>query len=288
MHTHERTLLASLGFADPDKKNPRHDLACQYLALPENHQRIARLLVSDAPKSVTYKVHDEQEWTFSGTRRYAISVGDPTIEWPISKGDGRYKTTIGFVDVVLPFSRTWADEGEACGWRKAGPVDHAVDLSDLPEKWRPYLAALTDSAWDARNVLVPVKSLAPDLQAGHPDGEVGIIVRLRDGAFVATVPTFQRHKFPRSDSGVSEWSACVEVKIGRVGVGDVLRQVALYREHIDGHRTKWILATPFPFDADDLVTLRSASITHVRLGDKFEQWVAQRTAAPRAEDSPEV
>lgn len=32
MHSSDRTLLASLGFADPDKKDKRHTLACQYLA----------------------------------------------------------------------------------------------------------------------------------------------------------------------------------------------------------------------------------------------------------------
>jgi len=32
MHSHKRTLLASLGFNDPDKKDSRHNLGCQYLA----------------------------------------------------------------------------------------------------------------------------------------------------------------------------------------------------------------------------------------------------------------
>jgi hypothetical protein len=32
MHSHNRTLISSLGFADPDKANPVHDLACQYLS----------------------------------------------------------------------------------------------------------------------------------------------------------------------------------------------------------------------------------------------------------------
>lgn len=35
MHTHDRTLLASLGFADKDKRDRRHTLACQYLCQPE-------------------------------------------------------------------------------------------------------------------------------------------------------------------------------------------------------------------------------------------------------------
>ncbi len=36
MHSHDRTLIAELGFKDPDKGEPEHDLACNYLAsIPE-------------------------------------------------------------------------------------------------------------------------------------------------------------------------------------------------------------------------------------------------------------
>lgn len=39
-HTSDRTLLASLGFSDPDKKDRRHTLACQYLCQPDVAQRL--------------------------------------------------------------------------------------------------------------------------------------------------------------------------------------------------------------------------------------------------------
>jgi len=32
MRSYNRTLLQQMSFADPDKKEPRHDLACQYIA----------------------------------------------------------------------------------------------------------------------------------------------------------------------------------------------------------------------------------------------------------------
>ena len=38
-HTHDKTLLASMSFADPDKRNSLHDLACQYMAASENAMR---------------------------------------------------------------------------------------------------------------------------------------------------------------------------------------------------------------------------------------------------------
>jgi hypothetical protein len=35
MHSFDRTLLAKLGFSDPDSRDRMHDLGCQYLAQPE-------------------------------------------------------------------------------------------------------------------------------------------------------------------------------------------------------------------------------------------------------------
>ena len=39
-HTHDRTLLAQLGFADPDKNDAMHDLVCEYLAEKLEKERI--------------------------------------------------------------------------------------------------------------------------------------------------------------------------------------------------------------------------------------------------------
>lgn len=47
MHANERTLIANLGFSDPDKKNPLHDLACQYLAMDENRLKIANMFARE-------------------------------------------------------------------------------------------------------------------------------------------------------------------------------------------------------------------------------------------------
>lgn len=293
MHAHDRTLLASLGFADPDKKNPRHDLACQYLALSENHEKLARLVVPAAPKNVTYQLPGNLPCGYpsvEATRTYTVSIGSPILEWPITKGEGRYKSTIGFVDAVLPFSRAWTDDGRVSGWVVAEAVEIEIDPLCFPEHVRELAERLTGNEPDHwySSVTVRIETLAADLRKGPPREWVDIRLRRRGDKIVAGVPTFRPYERPYSSHGVGEWAACVEVKIGRAGVGDVLRQVALYREHTDGRHTKWVLATPFPYDADDLATLRAADIAHVRLGERFEQWVARRTGAPRLEDSPEV
>lgn len=52
MHAHERTLLGKMGFKDPDKKDRRHDLACQYLARPEIATRLLPLIPTEGWESV--------------------------------------------------------------------------------------------------------------------------------------------------------------------------------------------------------------------------------------------
>ena len=52
MHAHDRTLLASLGFADRDKQNPRHALACRYLCRPEVAEKLIDGLVEKTKLAV--------------------------------------------------------------------------------------------------------------------------------------------------------------------------------------------------------------------------------------------
>ena len=87
MHSHDRTQIVQYGFGDPDKRNSRHDLACQYLAQKEVAQRLVR-----------------RYWTrLSGeedTATYGIRVRN---EEPLTKGEGQYKTVVGFFDLTYTF-----------------------------------------------------------------------------------------------------------------------------------------------------------------------------------------
>jgi hypothetical protein len=74
MSATDRTLLAILGFQDPDRKDPMHDWACQYLAQPEVLGRLVAPLT----------VYD----------------GSIHLEYHITKGWGQYKQTIGFIDLL--------------------------------------------------------------------------------------------------------------------------------------------------------------------------------------------
>ncbi len=99
----DRTLLAQLGFADPDKGEPRHDLACRYLALRENRLPLWQAVGLDKLRS------DE-------VQRQAPTPQRPSFEVRLATPSGY---TVGFLDVVLPYRvpvlyapTTWDPEPE--------------------------------------------------------------------------------------------------------------------------------------------------------------------------------
>src|SRR3954452_17922824 len=86
MHTHTRTLLAQLGFADSDKQDPRHDLACRYLAQKDVLRKVLREAHKDAR-------HVRE-----------VRVEQVIPEAHIVKGEGQYRSTIGFADLLVRYS----------------------------------------------------------------------------------------------------------------------------------------------------------------------------------------
>ncbi len=81
----DNTMMTRFGFADLDRKLPEHDIACQYIGQQDVLQKMAAQLI----ETVKQKTIDAS--------RLVCSVG---YERPVSKGEGKYKTTIGFIDVV--------------------------------------------------------------------------------------------------------------------------------------------------------------------------------------------
>lgn len=155
-HAHDKTYIASLGFSDPDKKDPRHDLACRYLARPEVYQLILKRFKNYNDKEIILKT---------------------SFEVPLIKGFGDYRTIIGFLDLEL--------------------------LSN-------------------------------------------------------------------------NFKLIIEVKIQKINVSDILRQINFYAEFIPYGVPRYIVATIFPLSKDEIDFLRDSGIMHVFLGSKFDNYVIEQ------------
>src|SRR5262245_42682807 len=65
------------------------------------------------------------------------------------------------------------------------------------------------------------------------------------------------------------WTVAVEVKIGRVPVADVIRQLRFYMTYTRAEL--WALATPWPVNAHEMKSLTDSGIKHILLGDAFDE-----------------
>lgn len=104
-HAHNRTLLSRLGFADPDRKEPRHDLATRYLIQTPQMDALVRTAIDATRRTHAYLFSDDKivRWRTPIARR----------EVALSKGQSSYKTTIGFIDLDLRSRIGWFDgDGE--------------------------------------------------------------------------------------------------------------------------------------------------------------------------------
>lgn len=289
MRSQDRTMLASMGFADPDKGDERHDLACRYLALPENHERLARSLIEPAWKRLSGPGSDKT-WVdgrghveFSFVRSFgSFRIVRPSIEHVLSKGEGQYRTTVGFLDVTLPFK---FDETREGSYRRVVEeqsarvtIEHSIwcDLfpSESPNAFTfvpvpvDKLSSVVDPSVLTRSRGRPARVLFK----GSPGSNDG------DGVLVS-IPQYREDTVPRTECHEHHCRIVVEVKTGRVGAGAVLRQIKLYRQFYEADF--WVLATPYQLLPDDVATLHAEGIKHIRLGPKFDAWVTAR-----AKDAP--
>jgi hypothetical protein len=248
MHTHDRTFISSLGFADPDKHEPLHDLACAYISLPD----IAKKIMGKEPTSGEAKFQnttvvgnggtsDEYRCIWTGTLRRGVTYAH-SLEVPIVKGEGKFQTTIGFVDAVLqrnaesrfygtcqPLERDWDVDGERA-WKSKEP--YSVDGDGGDELWGAVPAKLRPKSYSDEQLIVGV-----------------------------------------------------EVKIRSVPVGDLLRQLKLYMGHVGRGFSiervdRWVAVLRYNIDDDYYRTLESEGVHVVRLGEAFGAWLAARKKTP--------
>jgi hypothetical protein len=252
MHAYDRTLLARLGFDDPDKRDMKHDLACQYLVQPATLGRLTAAILHPliAQRGDTLRFERPgREGVFEGrveTDLQKIAVGPAILEHPINKGENQYKTTIGFLDVVVPITYKKRYVGQQI-------TKEYGDDADGKCRWH-----------DARKSVDQTEDFCT--------------------AFL------------------------IEVKASPLRVGELIRQINLYREYpvvLPSHNLRlgregkmqpsplehsiWVLASTHPVSDLDTATLKSSNIYHVALGESFERWVVeqerQKTQMYSGEDS---
>lgn len=209
MHAHDKTMLARLGFADPDRREPLHDQACRYLTTAPAISRIVDVL------GLEYS-HRASRFEYTPGRQHrcqtdrTVAWTDATFEREISKGYGQYRTTIGFIDVHLQFRLEY----------RRYQVEQRRTVHNRPEEpWTP----------------------------------------LED----------------YTEPGTSE--VAIEVKATSTPLGEVIRQINLYRSY--SRISSWILATTYPLTQSQVDCLSNERIKHVVLGANFRKYVEQQASA---------
>ena len=318
-HAHDRTLLNSLGFSDPDKKLPLHDLACQYLTDPAA-QELVKLVACKSLKRTSVRMETEIvcpcEEDLKSSRhayqsevlpalflnghgkrtkfRFTRSYDEPTplachLEYLITKGEGKYRTHVGFLDAVIEYEHVEHRSGEYL--RHACVVTH-------PDKVRCEESACSTCAYYAPGHVVS-RSIYTGTGPGYttvvkgPCADSTCICRV--GHMVSRKEIFSPIWFPRQESITHVGTIILEVKIKPVLVGDILRQIKLYQEHVLVGRegfsrpVTWMVATHYAVSQEDVDTLQAEGISHIFLGRKFQDYASQRAiSAMTPSRSPEI
>lgn len=128
MHAHERTLLGKMGFKDPDKKDRRHDLACQYLAQPDVATRLLSIVPTDGWENVEREFYRaDHEFAIEKEKRWNEDVAQ----------------IVGFIDLLLLYK--WSgihgyDRGHA-SYHRGVLVEvkiHPVPVGDIMRQIAVY------------------------------------------------------------------------------------------------------------------------------------------------------
>lgn len=302
-HSHDNTLLQRLGFADPDKKNPKHDLACRYLVLDEQAQRLTRLVKFRTPngdpdralaeinsdiESLT-RLRSEEE----ATRKIASDVFERILRsTPRDDRDDLYRRLRAQEHAE---TRAAAHVAEAARKRlreteerlRSDALSAKKRVSDIQQKitQRGNEVPISKGKGQYKTTIGFLDAFI----AGEATWSVRTVgSRSDNNAFVATYVAYDyteaEGNMHRLDAGM--FAVAVEVKIGREDVSSILRQMLLYREHFVAPREEpitWVAALAFDLTQNEIDTLKREKIHTIRLGAPFEKWCEEQKAAKPGE-----
>ncbi len=280
---HESTLLAKLGFADPDRGNPLHDAACQYLAQEEKARKLAEMLLRDHMKPTARNFENPDGSASDYVSTWDFDNYRAEFEKHVCKGIGQYRSTIGFLDLDLTIYARCTKVGRVrksdkitrgSGWAPATTADLEGDLSS-----RKFRCAATPGILRVASINGPdihVRWMLEPMNAMPPPSPL----KLKQLDCWHDYPTKERSEWTpyRSSIETASFPIHIEVKAHPATAGDVLRQIALYREFVEGG--KWLLATCYPITRRDADALKNANIAHIQLDPETVQaWASTVNAA---------
>lgn len=280
MHSMKRTLLADLGFADSDRANPEHSLACRYLAgealqklidfcyrdeIKEfRKERLTHAMSEEGMFSTTPEVRDcfykifceiarSQQTHYFKTKRRSIHVA-------VESG-GRELHTHALLEIDPgEISISGSPQGEVAINKGNANYKTTVGFADL--------IVNVDICYPIQEIIVMIPSRCSEQEA--KDAFALAITK-------AKVSKIYCRQVPKNAIGV-------EVKIARVDMETVVRQINLYKEFISVG--KWVVAAPWGITADEDALLQRAGIRFLRLGENFEKYKSESLfAAPIASES---
>jgi len=249
-----------MGFADPDKRNSDHDLMCEFLCQPD----------------VMKKIY--QAFGFYGT------PGVASLEVPISKGTGQYRTTIGFLDVVYQGGQYVRGYGTSVEYDDQGRAKNAVDgayLVDLYEAWGRFethvVEVLNESCpqYAVRSEGTLWCSWA-DFPRGTAENAPSAMKRQYENARQTALDALGEDGPKGSKPSVGDNPILhIEVKTNISSLGDVMRQINLYREY-ERRKCVWLLAvsSSVRLRAAEVKLLRQSNISLFVL-ESFDKWKAE-------------
>ena len=252
-YAHKNTMLSKCGFADEDRKESKHDLACAYI-----RDNISDLLSKIAEerdkkeKEQLYIRHGNGEdcpnstAAFYGTRYHKVSLVDVGQEVLLTKGEGQYKTTVGFADVIARFSVSEYIKGI----KKTCSKHLSRQISDAD-----FAAACdVETVYDGMLYLNKTEFIINKKR-------ITAIIEVKAGYTQVSDITRQLELY-RSTLADTEWSS--------------------------GYTVARMLAACYPLSNYDKEQLIKNGIRPIQLGEKFENWLLSRESNTKKVDVIEM
>jgi hypothetical protein len=292
------TLLAKLGFADKDRKSAQHDAAIHFVRQPA---MLAQIDATFFPTNITDIT--EAYSTPEDSAHVTVDLKETyyATEQPITKGEGPYKQTIGFIDGCLHVTKS------VIVTRGFQPIVFEVTVEELDKLKRgqleryPNAFCVPDAVVQEQPVRFRGQAVVETSYNNHQyDAEIALgelyelVFSPRNYEAFSYYRDCSRpvlHGATRADS-IRHWTGWVpgwvpvlnhtvwsktmrwnmETKFHETSAADILRQVKLYREY-DRERASWFALTFFDLSALEQNELSNADIAWIRMGGpRFDEW----------------